>query len=105
MSTKKMKPIHPGEILLHEFLMPNNLSQTKLANDIGVSPRRINEIVLEKRSLTANTALRLAKYFKMSPEFWMGLQVGYDLETERDKFGDALDREVGEYQENVLPGD
>lgn len=103
MSNEKMKPIHPGEVLLHEFMMPHNLSQNKLANDIGVSPRRINEIVLEKRRLSANTALRLAKYFKMSPEFWMGLQVGYDLETEKDKFGDALDREVGVCRGGVLP--
>jgi len=105
MSNEKMKPLHPGEVLLQEFMMPYNLSQNKLANDIGVSPRRINEIILEKRRLTANTALRLAKYFKMSPEFWMGLQLDFDLETEKDKFGDALDSEVGVYQGGVLPAD
>ncbi len=97
MPGKKLPPVHPGEILLHEFLEPMKLSQNRLARDIGVSPRRINEIVLGKRRLTADTALRLARYFKMSPEFWLGLQMDFDLETEIDRLGGRLDREVGRY--------
>ncbi len=85
MSTEKIKPIHPGEILLEECLKPMRLSQNQLANDIGVPPRRINEIVHGKRRITANTALRLAHYFKMSPRFWLGLQMDYDLDIEEDK--------------------
>ncbi len=73
MSTERIKPIHPGEILLEEFLKPMGLSQNQLANDIGVSPRRINEIVHGKRRITADTAFRVAHYFKMSPQFWLGL--------------------------------
>ncbi len=73
MRTKKIQPIHPGEILLEEFLNPMGLSQNQLANDIGVPPRRINEIVHGKRRITADTAIRLAHYFKMSPQFWLGL--------------------------------
>ena len=94
---KKLQPVHPGEVLFHEFLEPLNLSQNKLARGIGVPPRRINEIVLKKRRITADTALRLAKYFKMSPDFWMGLQVDFDLDSESDRLGDRLDREVGQY--------
>lgn len=94
---KKLQPVHPGEILFHEFLEPLKLSQNKLARGIGVPPRRINEIVLKKRRITADTALRLAKYFKMSPDFWMGLQVDFDLDSESDRLGDRLDREVGQY--------
>ena len=94
---KKLPPVHPGEVLLLEFLEPLELSQTRLAKDIGVSPRRINEIVLKKRRITADTALRLAKYFKMSPDFWLGLQMDYDLDIEVDRLGDRLDREVGQY--------
>ena len=97
MSGKKMAPVHPGEILLHEFLEPLSLSQTRLAKDIGVPPRRINEIVLKKRRITADTALRLAKYFKMSPDFWLGLQMDFDLDTEMDRLGNRLDHEVGHY--------
>jgi addiction module HigA family antidote len=74
------------------------LSQNRLARDIGVSPRRINEIVLGKRALTADTALRLARYFKMSPKFWLGLQMDYELDVEVDRLGDRLDREVGRYR-------
>jgi antitoxin HigA-1 len=98
MASKKLKPVHPGEILLHEFLEPMGLSQNKLARDLKVPPRRINEIVLQKRRITADTALRLARYFKMSPEFWLGLQMDYDLEVERDLLGDRLVREVGVWQ-------
>jgi len=100
MPGKKLSPIHPGEVLLHEFLEPMGLSQTGLAKGLGVPPRRINEIVLEKRRITADTALRLAKYFKMSPDFWLGLQMDFDLDTEVDRLGDRLETEVGQF-----PGD
>jgi len=83
----KLKPVHPGEVLLEEFLKPNNLSQNALVRAIGVSPRRINEIVLGKRGITAGTALRLAHYFGISPQFWMNLQAKYDLQTEEDRMG------------------
>ncbi|MFQ5793878.1 MAG: HigA family addiction module antitoxin [Candidatus Bipolaricaulia bacterium] len=97
MTEKRMAPVHPGEVLQEEFLKPLGLSQHRLALDIGVDPRRINEIVLGKRSVTANTALRLARYFDTSPEFWLGLQAQYDLDVEEDKFGDRLEREVKVY--------
>jgi addiction module HigA family antidote len=99
MTGKRLLPVHPGEVLEEEFLKPLNLSQHRLALDIGVDPRRINEIVLRKRSVTANTALRLARYFKTSPEFWLGLQAQYDLDIEEDKIGERLDREVQIYSE------
>ena len=95
--TDKLLPIHPGEVLLEEFLKPMNLSQNQLASGLGVSPRRINEIVLGKRSVTADTALRLAKYFGTSAQFWLGLQTSYDLDVATDQLGDRLDREVGTY--------
>jgi addiction module HigA family antidote len=98
MSTEKMKPIHPGEILFEEFLKPMELSQNQLANDIGVPPRRINEIVHGKRRVTADTALRLAHYFKMSPQFWLGLQMDYDLDIEEDKLSKRLKKEVSIYK-------
>jgi len=98
MSTRKMKPIHPGEILLEEFLKPMGLSQNRLANDIGVPPRRINEIVHGKRRITADTALRLAHYFKMSPPFWLGLQMDYDLDIEEEKLSKRLEKEVRIYE-------
>ena len=98
MSTEKIKPIHPGEILLEEFLKPMGLSQNQLANDIGVPPRRINEIVHGKRRITADTALRLARYFKMSPQFWLGLQMDYDLDIEEDKLSKRLKKEVSVYK-------
>lgn len=101
---KKLDPVHPGEVLLMEFLEPMDMSQSRLAKDIGVPPRRINEIVLRKRRITADTALRLAKYFKMSPDFWLGLQMDYDLDSEADRLGDRLDREVGEYAGGSVPG-
>lgn len=94
MSDDKLDPIHPGEVLLEEFLGPLELSQNRLALDIGVHARRINEIVLGKRGITANTALRLARYFGTTPKFWVGLQADYDLDVERDEFGDRLEREV-----------
>lgn len=97
MSLKKIKPVHPGEVLQEEFLMPLGLSQHRLSLAIGVDPRRINEIVLEKRGVTANTALRLARYFKTTPEFWLGLQAQYDLDVEMDALGDRLEKEVSIY--------
>ena len=94
---KKLPNIHPGEILLEEFLNPMDISQNRLARAMAVPPRRINEIVHGKRRITADTALRLAKYFKMSPEFWLGLQMDYELDLEMDRLGDRLSKEVGEY--------
>jgi addiction module HigA family antidote len=94
MTKRKLHPVHPGEVLLEEFLKPMSLSQSRLALDIGVHPRRINEIVLGKRSITADTALRMARYFGMSPQFWLGLQADYDLDMAMDKIGDRLEREV-----------
>jgi addiction module HigA family antidote len=94
MSEKMLQPVHPGEVLLEEFLKPMGLSQNRLGLDIGVHPRRINEIVLQKRRITADTALRLAKYFGTSPQFWMSLQNDYDLDLALDKLGDRLEREV-----------
>lgn len=84
--------IHPGEVLLEEFLKPMEISQNKIARAIGVPPRRINEIVQAKRAVTADTALRLAKYFGMSESFWMGLQADYDLENVRKDLGKRLER-------------
>ncbi len=95
---RKMNPIHPGEILLEEFLIPMHLSQNKIATDIGVPPRRINEIVHGKRRITADTALRLAHYFKMSPQFWLGLQMDYDLDIEENRLADRLTNEVKTYK-------
>ena len=97
MAAKKLKPVHPGEILQTEFLEPLGLSQSKLARGLSVPPRRINEIILQKRRITADTALRLARYFEMSPEFWLGLQMDYDLDVENDRLGDRLVEEVGQY--------
>jgi len=94
MKKRKIAPVHPGEILMFEFLEPLHLSQNKLAIDLGVPPRRINEIVLGKRAVTANTALRLARYFKMSPQFWLGLQMDYDLDLEQDQLSERIEKEV-----------
>jgi len=90
----KLQPIHPGEILLEEFLKPMKISQYRLAKDIHVPARRINEIVHCTRAISANTALRLAKYFGNSPQFWLNLQAHYDLEAELDKVGRKLDEEI-----------
>lgn len=90
----KLNPIHPGEVLMEEFLKPMNLSQNRLAIDIGVDGRRINEIVLGKRAITADTALRLSRFFGNSPQFWMGLQTQYDLDITEDQLGKRLDREI-----------
>jgi len=94
MSKVKLHPVHPGEVLLEEFLKPLGMSQSRLALDIGVHPRRINEIVLGKRSITADTALRLARYFGNSPQFWLGLQMDYDLDVAEDLLGNRLEKEV-----------
>ena len=98
---KKIPPIHPGEILLEEFIKPMGISQNRLAMDIRVPARRINEIVLKKRSITPDTALRLAKYFHMSPQFWLGLQMDYDLDVANDLLSEKVQKEVLEYRAAV----
>ena len=90
----KLVPVHPGEILSEEFLKPMSLSQNRLALALGVPARRINEIVLEKRGISADTALRLSAYFGNSADFWLGIQMDYDLDTARIDTGAAIDREV-----------
>jgi addiction module HigA family antidote len=97
MKKDKLDPIHPGEILLEEFLKPMNISQYRLAKDISVPPRRINEIVHGKRGVTADTALRLERYFGLSEGFWLRLQARYDLEVEKDRLEDRLEHEVRVY--------
>ena len=94
MSEKRLPPVHPGEVLFEEFLKPLGLSQNRLGLSLGVHPRRINEIVLHKRRVTAETALRLARYFGTSPQFWLGLQSDYDLDVAADALGERLEREV-----------
>jgi len=94
MPRKKLPPIHPGEILLEEFLKPLGLTQYRLAKSLSVPPRRINEIGQGKRAITADTALRLARFFGNSERFWLNLQTTYDLELERDKLADRLPKEV-----------
>jgi addiction module HigA family antidote len=94
MSISKMTPIHPGEVLLEEFLKPMGISQYRLAKDISVPPRRINEIVHGKRAITADTALRLSHYFGTSERFWMNLLTRYDLEIEKYRLGDRLSKEI-----------
>lgn len=91
---KKLKPVHPGEILLKEFLEPLQISQNQLGRDLGVSPRRINEIIHGKRSVTADTALRLSVYFGNSASFWMGLQMDYDLDVAEDTLFKKIEKEV-----------
>ena len=92
--TEKLDPIHPGEVLLEEFLKPMELSQNQLALSIRVPARRINEIVHGKRRVTADTALRLARYFGTSPQFWLGLQMDYDLDVAEDEIGERLEQEI-----------
>jgi len=94
MASARLSPVHPGEVLLEEFLKPLALSQYRLAKDISVPPRRINEIVHGTRAVSANTALRLARYFGVSERFWLNLQAQYDLDIARDRLGDRLEREV-----------
>jgi len=95
---RKLSPVHPGEILLEEFLLPMDISQYRLAKDINVSPRRINEIVLGKRAVTADTALRLSEYFGLSEKFWLNLQMKYNLEITKDKLRKRLKKEVKRLQ-------
>lgn len=97
MTEEKLKPVHPGEVLYEEFLKPMGLSQNRLALSIGVPARRINEIVLGKRGVTADTALRLGRYFNMAPQFWLGLQMDYELDVAEDKLSEILVREVRPY--------
>jgi len=99
MSDKRLPPIHPGEILLEEFLKPMDISQYRVAKAVSVPARRINEIVHGKRSMTADTALRLSKFFGMSDRFWMNLQARYDIELEKDRLGSRLEDEVELYEE------
>ena len=94
MNKKTVAPIHPGEILMKEFLEPMGITQYRLAKDISVVPRRVNEIVHGKRAITADTALRLSKYFGTSEKFWMNLQTRYDMELQKDLLGDRLEKEV-----------
>jgi addiction module HigA family antidote len=95
--TKKLSPIHPGEVLLEEFLKPMDLSQNRLALDIRVPARRINEIVQGKRRISPDTALRLARFFNMSPQFWLGLQMDYDLDVAEEEWAEQISREVRVY--------
>jgi len=94
MGKNKIPPLHPGEVLFEEFLKPMNISQNQLGRDLGVSARRINEIIHGKRSITADTALRLARYFDNSPQFWLGLQMDYDLDVDTDRLSHRIEREV-----------
>ena len=96
---KKQEPVHPGEVLYEEFLVPMELSQNALARGVGVPPRRINEIVHGTRRVTADTALRLSRFFGTSPEFWLGLQMDYELDTESDRLKGRLEKEVRQYQQ------
>src|SRR3972149_4147902 len=94
MKKEKLAPIHPGEILMEEFLRPLGISQYRLAKDISVPARRINEIVQGKRSISADTALRLSRYFNLSERFWLNLQARYDLEMQKDKLNGRIEAEV-----------
>ena len=97
MAARKMAPVHPGEILMEDFLEPMGISQYRLSKDIGVPPRRINEIVHGKRAISPDTALRLARYFGVTETFWSNLQAHYDLEVQRDILGGRLEKEVAVY--------
>ena len=97
MAEQKLPPIHPGEILLEEFLKPMGISQYRLAKDISVPPRRINEIIHGTRAITPDTALRLSRYFGLSERFWLNIQSRYDIEVEKDRLQDRLEREVRVY--------
>ena len=102
MKEKKLPPIHPGEILLDEFLKPMGISQYRLAKDISVPPRRINETVHYTRSITADTAVRLGRFFGMSPQFWLNLQNRYDIELIEDQLEDRLEDEVHVFQASTI---
>jgi len=97
MTARKVSPVHPGQILMEEFLVPMGISQYRLSKDIGVPPRRINEIVQGKRAVSPDTALRLGRFCGMTETFWSNLQAHYDLEVERDRLGDRLKKEVAVY--------
>ena len=101
MKNKKLPPIHPGEILIEEFLKPMGISQYRLAKDISVPPRRINEIVHGKRSISADTALRLGRFFGIAPQFWLNLQTRFDLEVTEDLLADRLEKEVQVFSSNA----
>jgi len=101
MKNKRLPPIHPGEILIEEFLKPMGISQYRLAKHISVPPRRINEIVHCKRSITADTALRLGRFFEIAPQFWLNLQTRFDLEVAEDLLADRLDKEVHALSSNA----
>ena len=101
MKNKKLPLIHPGEILIEEFLKPMGISQYRLAKDISVPPRRINEIVHGKRSISADTALRLGRFFGISPQFWLNLQTRFDLEVTEDLLAERLEKEVHVLSSNV----
>lgn len=94
MNSKKLNPVHPGEVLQHEFIEPFGLNQNKLAKALCVPPRRINEIILKKRSITADTALRLGRYFNNSPQFWLGLQMDFELDVAEDKLEERIKGEI-----------
>jgi addiction module HigA family antidote len=101
MKNKKLPPIHPGEILIEEFIKPMGISQYRLAKDISVPPRRINEIVHGKRSISADTALRLGRFFGISPQFWLNLQTRFDLEVTEDLLTERLVKEVKVFHSNA----
>ena len=101
MAKKKLSPIHPGEILEEEFLKPMGVSQYRVAKDISVPPRRINEIIHKKRSITADTALRLGRFFGIPPQFWLNIQSRYDLEITEDLLSDRLEKEVQVLESNA----
>lgn len=103
MKQNKLSPVHPGEVLLEEFLKPLAISQYRLAKDISVPPRRVNEIVLHKRSVSADTALRLSRFFGTSAEFWLNLQSQFDLDVESDRLGGRLETEVVKFTPTVRP--
>jgi addiction module HigA family antidote len=98
MTSDRLKPVHPGKVLLEDFLKPMGLSQNRVALSIGVHPRRINEIVLGKRGISADTALRLAKFFGTSADLWLGLQKDYELDAAMDRLGDRLEKEVRTFE-------
>jgi addiction module HigA family antidote len=101
--TRSLPPVHPGEVLAEEFLAPLGLTQYRLAKDTSVPPRRINEIVKGERAISADTALRFAKYFGTSDLFWLNLQARYDLEVQRDRLGKRLDTEVHVFERPAMP--
>ena len=105
MAPKKLSPVHPGEILLEEYLIPLGISQNKLGRDLGVPAQRINEVVRGQRTITVDTALRLSRYFDTTPQFWLNLQSHYDLEMARDThLGERIGREVREREVKTTVG-